>query len=126
MKSGDDGNGSEKQSFDRIQDMLARRWDSFQAAFFLLQDEDEYFKVGKVGFQRLLNKFSIPCSSAELQMLWRKLTPVSVINLKEGKGGGIDYFDLIRVFGPNHNRPARCKIPGAEGASKRAGAVDGS
>ena len=32
-----------------------------------------------------------------------------------GRGGGIDYFDLIRVFGTNQSNPARAKKPGMEG-----------
>ena len=53
----DEGGASEKQSFERITGSLARQWEAFQAAFFLLQDEDAYFKVGKVGLKRLLQKF---------------------------------------------------------------------
>jgi hypothetical protein len=93
----------------------ARQWDAFQASFFLLQDEDDYFKVPRVGLQKLLLKYSIQCSPAELDMLWRRLTPPSRANLPEGKGGGIDYFDLIRVFGPNVSNPGRAQKPGVEG-----------
>ena len=116
----DEGGASEKLSFDRIKGSLARQWEAFQAAFFLLQDEDAYFKVGKVGLKRLLHKFSIECSPAELSMLWRKLTPVARVTLPEGKGGGIDYFDLIRVFGPNHNKPSFGKMPGPQGSGLKA------
>lgn len=92
------------------------QWEAFQAAFFLLQDEDEYFKVSKKGLQRLFERYSIQCTPAELDMLWRKLTPSSRADLPEGKGGGIDYFDLIRVFGVNLSNPGRPQKPGVEGA----------
>lgn len=95
--------------------VLVRQWEAFQAAFFLLQDEDDYFKVPRGGLQRLLLKFSIQCSTAELDMLWRRLTPPSRADLPECKGGGIDYFDLIRVFGPNVSNPGRAQKPGVEG-----------
>ena len=105
---------SEKDSFERIKRELARQWEAFQTAFFLLQEDDEYFKVPKDGFRRLIGRYSIECSSSELDMLWRKLTPISRHNLQEGKGGGIDYFDLIRVFGADRSKPPYQKTVGAE------------
>ena len=107
---------NEKESFQRIKGLLARHWEAFQAAFFLLQDEDDYFKVSKKGLRWLFLKYSIQFTPAELDALWRKLTPPSRANLPEGKGGGIDYFDLIRVFGPNLSNPGRPQKPGVEGA----------
>ena len=43
-----------------------------------------------------------------------QLTPISSISLPEGKGGGIDYFDLIRVFGPNQNKPTYIRYANCE------------
>ena len=110
----------QKKAFELIKELLARQWEAFQAAFVALQDEDPDFKVHKKGLASLLARFSISLSQDEFDMLWRRLIP----NANWTKG--VNYFDLIRVFGPNlkPDRPVRSRKPTFESTGLKACAVN--